>query len=195
MSNLLIYFVYNTDSKTNSRDIRFSNDKTPYKPYFSAAFSRTGRSGHYAHYYVHVEPGECRLGGGMWHMSESNNDGLQSMRRLIDRGGKRLLNVLNHPDMKKFFFRNPNKTPIQQFIDMNQGDALKKGPKGFPKDHKNMKLLCLRSYTVHSILSDSTFDVGSNAIDKILRVFKAMVPLVNKHFANTKFVYLLTLID
>lgn len=31
------------------RDVRFSNDKTPYKTYFSASFSRTGRKGPFAH--------------------------------------------------------------------------------------------------------------------------------------------------
>jgi uncharacterized protein (DUF2461 family) len=38
-------------------DIRFSKDPTPYKTYFSAAWSRTGRKGPYAHYYVQVQPG------------------------------------------------------------------------------------------------------------------------------------------
>jgi uncharacterized protein (DUF2461 family) len=38
------------------RDTRFSKDPTPYKPYFSAAWSRTGRKGPYAVYYMHCEP-------------------------------------------------------------------------------------------------------------------------------------------
>jgi len=38
------------------RDTRFSKDPTPYKPYFSAAWSRTGRKGPYAVYYLHCEP-------------------------------------------------------------------------------------------------------------------------------------------
>jgi uncharacterized protein (DUF2461 family) len=37
-------------------DIRFSKDPTPYKTYFSAAWSRTGRKGPYAHYYVQIQP-------------------------------------------------------------------------------------------------------------------------------------------
>jgi uncharacterized protein (TIGR02453 family) len=44
----VIYRIY--------RDIRFSKDPTPYKTYFSAAWSRTGRKGPYAHYYVQVQP-------------------------------------------------------------------------------------------------------------------------------------------
>ncbi|KAK4905533.1 hypothetical protein LTR66_017800, partial [Elasticomyces elasticus] len=38
------------------RDIRFSKDPTPYKPHFSAAWSRTGRKGPYACYYVQIQP-------------------------------------------------------------------------------------------------------------------------------------------
>jgi hypothetical protein len=37
-------------------DIRFSKDPTPYKTYFSAAWSRTGRKGPYAHYYIQIQP-------------------------------------------------------------------------------------------------------------------------------------------
>jgi uncharacterized protein (DUF2461 family) len=37
-------------------DVRFSKDPTPYKTYFSAAWSRTGRKGPYAHYYVQLQP-------------------------------------------------------------------------------------------------------------------------------------------
>lgn len=53
------------------RDIRFSKEKTPYKPHYSAAFSRTGRKGPYAGYYVHCEPGSCFVGGGLWHPGRS----------------------------------------------------------------------------------------------------------------------------
>ncbi|KAK9373158.1 uncharacterized protein V1513DRAFT_449996 [Lipomyces chichibuensis] len=160
------------------RDIRFTNDKTPYKPYFAAAYSRTGRVGHYAHYYLHLEPGQCRIGGGMWHLSESNNQGLQVMRRLIDRGGKRLKEIIEHPDMSKFFFRSPNMTPLEQFVAMNQGDALKKNPKGYPKDHKEIQLLRLRSYTIHRLLSDDDFAPKMAPIDKIVTIFRALVPFI-----------------
>lgn len=44
----IIYRIY--------RDMRFSSDPTPYKPYFSVTWSRTGRKGPYAHYYLHLQP-------------------------------------------------------------------------------------------------------------------------------------------
>ena len=43
------------------RDIRFSYDKTPYKPYFSAWISHNGRKGEYPGYYIHIEPGNSFL--------------------------------------------------------------------------------------------------------------------------------------
>jgi uncharacterized protein (DUF2461 family) len=43
-------------AKLTEVDIRFSKDPTPYKTYFSAAWSRTGRKGPYAHYYVQIQP-------------------------------------------------------------------------------------------------------------------------------------------
>jgi uncharacterized protein (DUF2461 family) len=44
----IIYRIY--------RDMRFSSDPTPYKPYFSVTWSRTGRKGPYAQYYLHLLP-------------------------------------------------------------------------------------------------------------------------------------------
>lgn len=51
------------------RDVRFSKDKSPYKTHVSAHFShRASRDGvHSPGFYLHLEPGECFLAGGMWH--------------------------------------------------------------------------------------------------------------------------------
>ena len=48
------------------RDIRFSYDKTPYKPYFSIYFAKGGRKSPRAGYYFHFEPGSISLSGGVW---------------------------------------------------------------------------------------------------------------------------------
>ncbi|OCL15453.1 hypothetical protein AOQ84DRAFT_124095 [Glonium stellatum] len=62
------------------RDIRFTTDPTPYKTYFSAAWSRTGRKGPYAAYYLQIAPGKSFVGKfdffitpatlAQWHMSQ-----------------------------------------------------------------------------------------------------------------------------
>ncbi|KAK9451189.1 uncharacterized protein V1518DRAFT_412789 [Limtongia smithiae] len=167
------------------RDIRFTNDKTPYKPYLSAAFSRTGRSGYYAHYYVHIEPGACHLGAGVWHLASCNPQGLQALRRHIDRGGKRLKGILQSPEMRKAVFHGveEGESVLQQFARMNQDDALKTNPRGYAKDHKDIILLKLRTFAVHRTLSDDVFAPGREPIDTIIDIFKGVVPFV--HFLNS----------
>ena len=49
-----------------SRDVRFSNDKTPYKPHLSVYFSRKGRNRNYPGYYVQIEPTGVLLGAGFY---------------------------------------------------------------------------------------------------------------------------------
>ncbi len=48
------------------RDIRFSPDKTPYKTHFGAYIARGGRSSERGGYYLHLEPGNSMLSGGVW---------------------------------------------------------------------------------------------------------------------------------
>ena len=50
------------------RDTRFSKDKTPYKTAASVQFLRptTDRDVHQPGFYVHLEPGECFAGAGIW---------------------------------------------------------------------------------------------------------------------------------
>ncbi|KAL2019378.1 hypothetical protein VTK56DRAFT_9669 [Thermocarpiscus australiensis] len=82
------------------RDIRFSKDPTPYKPHFSAAFSRTGRKGPYACYYVHVEPGSCFVGGGLWHPDAG---ALHRLRASVDERPRRWRRVLSAPAFRETF--------------------------------------------------------------------------------------------
>lgn len=111
------------------RDIRFSPDPTPYKPYFSAAWSRTGRKGPYAHYYVQVQPGASFIGAGVWH-PEAEPLGL--LRRAVDRKSHRLKNILMDPRIRKECLKgvaNDEKKIIKAFAAANAENALKSKPK------------------------------------------------------------------
>ena len=49
------------------RDTRFSPDKTPYKTNIGIQFRhRLGKDVHAPGFYVHIEPGHCFLGAGIW---------------------------------------------------------------------------------------------------------------------------------
>ena len=50
------------------RDTRFANDKTPYKTWAGARFAHARRREVEApSFYMHIQPGDCFAGGGIWH--------------------------------------------------------------------------------------------------------------------------------
>ena len=55
------------------RDIRFSADKSPYKTHTAAHFFHRASkaTGHAPGFYLHLAPGECFVGGGLWHPDTS----------------------------------------------------------------------------------------------------------------------------
>lgn len=112
------------------RDIRFSNDPTPYKPHFSVAFSRTGRKGPYACYYVHCEPGSCFVGGGLWHPDAGQ---LARLRASIDERPRRWRRALLDDSFGAAFLpaakRGDEKSCLKAFCKANVENALKTKPK------------------------------------------------------------------
>ena len=48
------------------RDVRFSKNKTPYKTHAAAYLTRDGVKGAPGVLYIHIEPGNCRLGAGFF---------------------------------------------------------------------------------------------------------------------------------
>ncbi|RYO07388.1 hypothetical protein AA0119_g2334 [Alternaria tenuissima] len=123
----VIYRIY--------RDIRFSKDPTPYKTYFSAAWSRTGRKGPYAHYYVQVQPkGGSFVGGGFWQPDATT---LAKLRRDIDRKPHKFKAVLTDAGIREAFLggvKDDEKKAVKAFtsLSMNQSNALKRNPKASP---------------------------------------------------------------
>src|SRR6185436_8549564 len=48
------------------RDVRFSKNKDPYKTNLGASINAGGKKAMTAGYYIHIQPGESFLAGGMW---------------------------------------------------------------------------------------------------------------------------------
>ena len=48
-----------------NRDLRFSNDKTPYKTHMAAGFSRGGRKSQFAGFYLQIGLNHIVIGGGL----------------------------------------------------------------------------------------------------------------------------------
>lgn len=144
------------------RDVRFSKDKTPYKAHFSALFSKGGRKYEGAMYYLHLEPGKCFMGGGMWMPQPPL---LKKVRQEIDYNFKEFKTIVE------------GRTFIKMFGKIN-GEQLKKLPQGYEADNPAMEYLKMKSFTVGSAITDE--EVMSNAfVGKCMSICKGMKPFID----------------
>jgi uncharacterized protein (TIGR02453 family) len=143
-----------------NRDIRFSNDKLPYKTNFGAFIAKGGRKGINSGYYIHVEPGECFLAGGIYMPSASM---LKAIREEIYENIDEFKDLLLAPSFAK------------HFGDRIGSEKLKSAPRGFPKDFADMDYLKYRSYTVLKSEPDSIYQ-QADFIKEVKDVFRAMAP-------------------
>ena len=143
-----------------NRDIRFSNDKRPYKTNFGAFIARGGRKGINSGYYIHVEPGECFLAGGIYMPSAPV---LKAIRNEIFENTDDFKNILKAPAFVKHFGNRIGE------------EKLKSAPRGFPKDFADMDYLKYKSYTVLKSEPDSMYQ-KAEFIKEIREVFSAMAP-------------------
>ena len=160
------------------RDIRFSPDPTPYKTHFSAAWSRTGRKGPYAGYYVQVQPNGSFVGAGVWHPEAPP---LALMRQDVDRKSHKIKAVLTAAELRKEFFggiANDEKKAVKAFVGMNMENMLKTKPKGYDKENPNIDLLKLRNYTVGKKLKDEEV-LGPGGIRRIVDLIGILTPFVS----------------
>ncbi|KAL6298957.1 hypothetical protein BKA93DRAFT_830289 [Sparassis latifolia] len=154
------------------RDIRFSNDKTPYKTEFSAAFSRSGRKGIFAHF----EPGgNSLLAAGAWCPGKNE---LATIRNNLLRSSARLRRVIAAPEFVKLFGPpKPNLKGGRQSI-FGGDDELKVAPKGVEKTHKDIDLLKCRSFAVVHHFADSQV-LAPDLMDQLCGVVKILQPFVH----------------
>ncbi|CAM1362918.1 DUF2461 domain-containing protein [Tenacibaculum xiamenense] len=135
------------------RDVRFSKDKTPYKPHFAGSFSRKGahlRGG----YYLRIRPGESFLAGGFW---EPNKEDLFRIRKEFELDDSEIRDILNDKKFKKYFDGKL------------EGDELKTAPKGFDKEHPSIDLIrkkafvAIRNFSDEEVLSDNFIEEVNNS--------------------------------
>lgn len=144
------------------RDVRFSKDKSPYKLNFGAGFSSGGKKFPGAGYYLHIEPGKCFAGGGIW---QPEGPMLKAIRQEIDYGFDDFRKIVEAKEFRKLFGQ----------ID---GDKLVKVPMGYADDNPAIEYLRLKSFTVSGNLSDADM-TKKTAIGKVNDVFAAMKPFVD----------------
>ncbi|HEY0916193.1 MAG TPA: DUF2461 domain-containing protein [Solimonas sp.] len=155
------------------RDTRFASDKTPYKTHVGITFYHAatkamhrGDAGNAAMgrldapvLYLHLEPGECFTGGGIWHPQP---DSLKRIRNYL----------LNNPASWKQATRS---AAFRKHWELG-GDSLSRPPKGYDPTHELIEDLKRKDFIASTPLSDE--DILSPGLPQLLmKRYKDVVPL------------------
>ncbi|WP_456377846.1 DUF2461 domain-containing protein [Lutibacter sp.] len=140
------------------RDVRFSKDKTPYKPHFAGNFVRATkrlRGG----YYLRIRPGESFLAGGFW---EPNKEDLLRIRKEFEMDASEIRKILATKTFVKYFGKI-------------EGNSLKTAPRGFDKEHTAIDLIRMKQFIVTRKFTDAEV-LHPNFRNEVENSFKAMRP-------------------
>ncbi|WP_035382824.1 TIGR02453 family protein [Ferriphaselus sp. R-1] len=101
------------------RDTRFSKIKTPYKTNIGIQFRHeVGKDVHAPGYYLHIAPGECFLGVGLW---RPEPDALFKIRQAIVEQPEAWVAARDAVDFRRHYTL--------------EGESLANAPRGYAKDH------------------------------------------------------------
>jgi uncharacterized protein (TIGR02453 family) len=142
-----------------NRDVRFSANKAPYKTNFAAYFSPKGKKSEGPGYYLHIQPGQSFIGGGIW---MPIGETLKKIRKEIDYSGAELSRIEKESNFKSTFGEI-------------QGEKLKTSPRDYDADHEFIEYLKLKSFTVTTPLKEKEINNGQ-FINLALDSFKTMKP-------------------
>ncbi|MDR0573478.1 MAG: DUF2461 domain-containing protein [Tannerella sp.] len=142
------------------RDIRFSNDKTPYKTHFGAYMTGFGgRTSPYGGYYLHLEPDSSFVSGGVWCPDPKM---LKQLRQDIYDNIEEFSGILEN---KKF----------KEIYGGLEGEMLKRMPDGFPKDCPYDYILKHKYFVVSSGKTEKFF-YSEDWMDEVVEEFRALYP-------------------
>ena len=122
------------------RDVRFGRDKSPYKTNIGIQFRHEmGKDVHAPGFYLHVEPGDCFIGVGIW---RPDSTALGKIRDAIIERDKYWLTAINDKKFKKNFELS--------------GESLKTAPRGYDKEHPLITDLRRKDFIAISHVDDKT---------------------------------------
>jgi uncharacterized protein (TIGR02453 family) len=122
-----------------NRDIRFGHDKRPFKTNIGIQFRHAaGKDVHAPGFYLHVEPGDCFVGAGLW---RPDMRALGKIRDAIVDKGDDWLAVRDDQIFSQSFAL--------------VGDSLTNAPRGYAKDHPLLTDLRRKDFLALSPLTDA----------------------------------------
>lgn len=147
-----------------NRDLRFSNDKTPYKTNYFIILNKDGKKSDSAFYYVHLEPGNSFVGGGVYNPLPGP---LRKIRQEIDYAFVEWKEILDDKRFKKYYPAG-----------VQPSGVLKRIPKGYQEDNPAGEFLKMKGFYTSGKLTDE--EVQGNTLNSILiNYFASVKPLVD----------------
>lgn len=136
------------------RDVRFSKNKSPYKTNIGIQFRHEmGKDVHAPGFYLHIEPGDCFIGVGIW---RPDSDALGKIRDSIIEHDKVWLDAINDKAFKKNFELS--------------GESLKTAPRGYDKMHPLIKDLRRKDFIAISTVDEKKV-LSKNFKDHVVKRF------------------------
>ena len=145
------------------RDARFSNDKSPYKSWQGARlFHERHKQVPAPSFYLHLQPGECFVGAGLWHPEP---DTQRRVRQFI----------LDNPGSWK---KAAHDAPFRRRFEFEESEKLVRPPRGFPADFEFIEDLKHRNFVFWRSLDDATM-TGPKLRQTVAADLKALGPFVD----------------
>ena len=143
------------------RDIRFSENKAPYKTHVAANFPTRGLPKHEgAGLYFHVSPDDVWIGGGMYAPQQPQ---LNAVREHIAANSRRLRALVESPAFRRD-------------VGTLEGERLQRVPRGFPRDHEAAEYLKFRQFLAGREF-EPAFATSPKFYSSLLAVFKRVAPV------------------
>jgi uncharacterized protein (TIGR02453 family) len=145
------------------RDVRFSENKQPYKTHVAASFwHRDLGKGGGAGMYFHISPDGVWVGGGMYHPEAPQ---LLKVRERIADNVQHFRSIVEAPAFKRSLDGGL------------EGEQLSLVPRGFPKDHAAADYLRYRQFLAGKEYP-AGFAVGPKFYPGLLDVYRRIAPLI-----------------
>jgi uncharacterized protein (TIGR02453 family) len=144
-----------------NRDVRFSNDKSPYKTVHGATSESPGGS----IFYTHFSAAGVFAAAGMYALE---TDQIARLRAAIadDKSGPVVVKIVRAIEKKGFQ------------VGPGMSEPLKTAPKGYPADHPRIALLRWKGLIASGQFTEESVVTTPAVRDSVLACWKALTPLV-----------------
>ena len=145
------------------RDTRFAHDKAPYKTWQGARlFHERGRQVEAPSFYLHLQPGQCFIGAGLWHPQP---DTLRRMRQFI----------LDNPGSWK---AAAHQAAFRRRFALDDSEMLVRMPRGFPADFEFADDLRRKNFVAVRALDDDLM-TGPRLLKTLGRDLAGLAPFAD----------------